>query len=212
MSLPEFEATKDGATITDIAARINGRSIQLLGPAGAERELAQARAFLASQTGLPVLLGVGLGHALKLLLSDYSGAIAVIDKETSLESITGTLAALTPEQRKRVTIISSPDLQTCLRQITEWQNAQGQKPLHPLALAFYQRLDPDYYGELRKALAASERFDFWAKARVPRFASSVPRLLLLASKYFLIGEIEGACKKLGLPYKLVMVGEVISPS
>lgn len=202
-----FEAIKENDTTSDIIAHINGREIKMLGPGGPERELAAARTFLASKTGLPVLLGAGMGHALQLILAEYSGPIAIIDKLTDLEKITHTLSRLLPEQRHRLTIITDEDMASCLRKITAWQDEHGQKPLQPIALPFYQRFDPAWYGNLRKSLAASGQFDFWSKARLPRFASAVPRVLLLASKYFLIGEIEGACKKLGIPHKLIMVGE-----
>lgn len=37
----------------------------------------------------------------------------------------------------------------------------------------------------------------------PRFRSAKPRVLLLTSKYFLMGELEGACRKLGIEHKLI---------
>lgn len=191
----------------DITAELGGRTIAMLGPAGPERELAPARAFLSKADGLPVLLGAGLGHGLKLLLEQYQGPLAIVDKEADLLALTGALAELTPGALERITLINDGDDAAALRKLTLWQEQNGQKPMQPIVNAFYQRLDGAYYGSLRKSIAASGQYDFWSRAKQPRFHGDKPRLLLLASKYFLIGEIAGACEKLGLPYKLIRVGE-----
>lgn len=191
--------------LCDIIAEDGRRSLSMIGNVGKERELTPARDFAARGVGLPVLLGLGLGHALAWLLNHWHGPIAVVDKDKELREITGKVPGLLDP---RVLFLETADSQRVLAELTDWQRANGDKPLHPLGLTFYQRLDPDYYGHLRKSLTASSKYDFWARARMPRFVPETkPRLLLLASKYFLIGEIKGACEKLGLPYRLIMVGE-----
>ena len=205
----------------DIIAHENGRTLTMLGPGGPRRELAALEPFLtrlatrAETAGtvpgagqaLPVLLGAGLGHALRRLLDAWDGPLAVVDKEHDLEALTGTLAALPQAARERVLVVDSPEPAAALAALTRWQLAQGGKPLMPLSLAFYQRLDKDYYGALRDSLSASTRFDFWSRAVRPRFQGARPRVLLLTSKYFLMGEMEGACRKLGLDYQLLAVGD-----
>ena len=91
--------------------------------------------------------------------------------------------------------------------MTHWQNSNDGLPMLPIVLPFYQRLDREYYGALRQNLEASAKFDFWGRARAPRFTTAPPRVLLLTSKYFLMGELERACQKLSLPYNLVIVGD-----
>lgn len=204
-----FTAIRDeNGVLADVTANINGRSIAMLGSGGLGRELALARDFLSHKMDhLPVFLGAGLGHAIKFVLTEYAGPIAIIDKESDLLEITGALSPLSPGERERIELINDADTRCAIGKLTVWQNEHGRKPMHPIAAAFYQRLDHPYYGEIRKSVAASSKYDFWNKASMPRFASSPPRVLLLASKYFLIGEVQSACKKLGIPHKLLMVGE-----
>ncbi len=97
--------------------------------------------------------------------------------------------------------------QKALDILTHWQDAHGNLPLKPIALPFYLRLDSKFYGAVRDSLAASASFDFWGKAVQPRFQDKTPRVLLLTSKYFLMGEVAGACARLGIPHKLVLVGD-----
>ena len=197
----------------DIIAHLHGRDLAMLGPGGSRRELAPVEKFLAehaepaTRNVLPVLLGAGLGHALRLLLDNWKGPVAVVDKEEDIEALTGTLADLPKASRARVLLVDSPDPAAALGELTRWQLAHGGKPLQPLPLTFYQRLDRDYYGSLRESLNASATFDFWRRAVQPRFGGEKPRVLLLTSKYFLMGELEGACRSLGIDYKLVEVGD-----
>lgn len=205
--MSSFEPVYKAGSLVDVKASINNRLVAMLGPAGSERELAAVRDFLAKPEGLPVFLGSGLGYGLKELLAAYDGPIAIIDREEELRQLAGLPGSLPPEDQARIALIGDPDAEAALSRLTRWQEANGQKPMQAIALSFYQRLAPDYYGALRKSIQASSRYDYWSRARLPRFQNSKPRVLLLASKYFLIGEVEGACKKLGIPHKLVMVGE-----
>ncbi|MBR4741580.1 MAG: glycosyltransferase, partial [Desulfovibrio sp.] len=118
-----------------------------------------------------------------------------------LQNLTKTLENL-PKQALVVTKANKEDVLNCL---TLWQNDNSYKRLYPIVLPFYQRLDPDFYGHLRKSITASFQFDFWKRAVHPIFQQATPKVLLLTSKYFLMGEIIGACNKLGLDYKLVTV-------
>lgn len=210
---PRFEALfpkghRKGDPPTDVLAHVAGRSFAMLGPGGPEREKAVIKAIPPEQRkdALPVLLGAGLGHALHLLLEENDGPIAVVEKERALRELTGVVDALPESARRRVLLVDAEDPHAALTELTHWQTRHGGKRLLPLPLPFYLRLDRAYYGELRDKLAASARFDFWSRAVQPRFREAGPRVLLLTSKYFLMGELEGACRKLGLDYKLVTLG------
>lgn len=196
-----------GGVPADVLAHVGGRSFAMLGPGGVEREKSVVRSLSPEQRrdALPVLLGTGLGHALHLLLEEHDGPIAVVEKEKSLQELTGVLAALPENLRQRVLLVNAADPQAALNELTHWQTRHNGRRLLPLALPFYLRLDRAYYGELREKLAASARFDFWSRAVQPRFREAAPRVLLLTSKYFLMGELEGACRKLGLAYKLITI-------
>ncbi|MDE7242326.1 MAG: hypothetical protein K2N62_10730, partial [Desulfovibrio sp.] len=109
----EVVPSQDGAaTPADIIAHENGRSLAMLGPGGARRELTTAEAFLTEHGGrgansgavLPVLLGAGLGHALGRLLEGWEGPLAVVDKEQQLAALSGTLPNLTEPERGRILV------------------------------------------------------------------------------------------------------------
>ncbi|MDR1776780.1 MAG: glycosyltransferase [Desulfovibrio sp.] len=206
MTSPTFTPVYDGARLVDVRVRKDGRSFAMLGDGGPEREEAVIRA-LAPHTlegGLPVLLGAGFGYALRLLLANHDGPVAVADKEAALRDLTGA-PALSEDTRGRVSLIDAPDEESAILALTRWQNDNGGKRLVPLALPFYMRLDRAYYGALRERLAASADFDFWGRAVRPRFTGDKPRVLLLTSKYFLMGELERACRKLELDCRLIII-------
>ncbi len=193
--------------LCDIEVKTNGRSFAMLAPGGPERELAPISALHSDQleSALPVLLGCGMGHALRLLLQRCHGPVAVVEKELEVQKISGVLASLPDEERQRIHLVCAKEMDEALRQLTRWQMRHSGLRLLPVALPFYLRLDRTYYGALQKELTASTRFDFWGRAATPRFTGSQPRVLLLTSKYFLMGELEGACRKLGIEHKLVRI-------
>ena len=210
------EAVRDDGRPVDIRVELAGRSLTMLGPGGPRRELDILRPLFAeagaasdagavSLDGLPVLLGCGMGHALHALLERTVGPVAVVEKEEAIQQASGVLAALAPAQRQRVFVVRSAAAEQALRELSHWQAGQRGLRFLPVALPFYLRLDRAYYGYLREQLSASEHFDFWRRARQPRFRGGTPRVLLLASKYFLIGEVIGACKTLGIEYELLQI-------
>lgn len=204
---PDGENIAPDAAPVDLEAVSSARSFAMLSPGGPERETAVVQALPDEQLrdALPVLLGCGMGHALKLLLERCAGPVAVVEKEVEIQKLSGVIAALPPQDRQRVQLVSASDVDEALRQLTHWQAQHNDMRLLPLTLPFYLRLDRAYYGRLQKELAASAQFDFWNRATGPRFVDALPRVLLLTSKYFLMGEVEGACRRLGLEYKLVHI-------
>lgn len=207
MISPRFEAVSapDGS-LADILAYLNGRTLAMLGPAGPTRELRVIENALQDldTDSLPVLLGAGLGHALHLLLKKYDGPLAVLEKEVDLQELTRVRASLSPQDAQRILWLDSQDVDILLASLTHWQTSHQGKRFLPLTLPFYLRLDRDHYALLREKLEASANFDFWGKAVQPRFCGS-PRVLLLISKYFLMGEVERACKQLQVDYKIVSI-------
>lgn len=194
-----------GRTV-DLELLLAGKAWRLLGRAGAEAEERAAREFLAAPSGLPVLLGAGLGHGLALLLRQWDGPVAVVDKEAAIEAVAKTRARLAPEDAARVLWLDAADPNAVLHALTRWQMEHGGRPFQALPHAVYLRLDRAHYGGLRESLGASRDFDFWARARYPKFRQWPPRMLLVTSKYFLMGEITAACERLGAPFRLLDLG------
>lgn len=221
MSAPQriFEPLLTDGQVTDICLRQQGRSLTMLGAGGAAREWAVVDAFLQSPpSGLPVLLGSGLGHALRRLLQHYAGPLAVVDKEVDLLKITKVRESLSLADQKRVLWVHSSEPEEALRHLTQWQlqhwkkghtfcaQAQSKPPiLYALVHPFYARLHREYYTLLREKLCQSTKVHFWEQAIRPRFSTAQPRLLLITSKYFLMGELVGACDALHVPYKLLTI-------
>lgn len=187
--------------ITDVVAHVGKRTIAMLGPGGPERE--RTAIGKLPDDALPVMLGCGLGHALDMLLKQTQGPVAIVELEKDLQATTLVIQNLSREDRDRLLYVVEPDTQKALNLLTQWQLEHGGKRLHPIVLPFYLRLNTKYYGWLREKLTASANFDFWSRAVQPRFVTSVPRVLLLTSKYFLMGEIVRACDELGIEYKLI---------
>ncbi|MBQ7608469.1 MAG: glycosyltransferase [Desulfovibrionaceae bacterium] len=177
----------------------------MLGRGGRAREEKILETFFAEDDVLPVFLGAGMGYALALLASRYTGPFAVVEKETAIADLTKSLDVLSEEAQKRLLLVRDSDPEAVLKILTRWQGDHQNKKLLPLIHPFYQRIDPAYYSVLRKSLEASFAFDFWGRAKSARFASEKPRVLLLTSRYFLMGEIVRACKKLGVPSELVTI-------
>lgn len=97
---PLFEAVYSDAEgkrpkrLVDVMVSVAGRRFAMLAPGGPEREKALIENIAPEQwrDSLPVLLGAGMGHALHLLLEKSDGPIAVVEKELSLQQVTGVLA------------------------------------------------------------------------------------------------------------------------
>ena len=123
----------------DIEVRLGERIFHMLRPGGAERETAVVTGQMQElqRDCLPVLLGCGLGHALRQVLECLDGPVAVVEKEAGLQAITGVLQSLPPDQRERITLITNPCPQDALTELTHWQMLHSGLRLLPLALPFY---------------------------------------------------------------------------
>ncbi len=208
----------DGALV-DISVQRGTQTLHMLGAGGSERELRMVQNITVGQS-LPVFVGTGLGHALKAFLSQYTGPLAIVDKELDILEITNIKShiehCVSKEQQERILWISpSPQslhnedlnaqLQDVLRKLTLWQKQHASLPFTPIIHPFYQRLHKEWYGSLRQHLEASQKCDFWAKVRKPRFAQEKPKLLLITSKYFLMGELASACQRLNIEHRLLTI-------
>lgn len=194
--MTRINAKYENGICTDIEIkREKGLPVQILGSGGKERELAILPQDFDPKKHLPVFLGHGMGFAVREFAKKYPDTpFALIDKE---QDILNTLNFSCPEN---CFFVCDPNKQHTLSALTKWQGQNQNKPFFPIVHPFYQRLDRDYYGYLREQLTASQKFNFWDKARYAKFQNSETKLILISSKYFLIGEVETACKNLGIQY------------
>ena len=191
------------SSLTDILINKQGREMLMLTPGGPKRELDIAKAYLADykQGHLPVLLGSGLGYALNEILNNTDSDIAVVDKESKILAHT----KLDQQANKRITWINNQTPGHALTQLTKWQKEHGNLTFAPCTLPFYLRLDRDYYATIQKSLEMNQHFNFWQKAQYPKFQKQEPKILLITSKYFLIGEIIDACERMDISYRLLQI-------
>ena len=181
--------------------RENALPFQMLGNGGKNRELAILPNVFDQTKHLAVFLGYGMGIAFAEFRRRYPAApLAIVDKEQDI------LEALNFSCPEDVLLISEHDKKEAITKLTKWQEKNQKKALYPVINPFYQRLDREYYGFLREHAAASQKFNFWDKAKYAKFQSSSPKLLLISSKYFLMGEVETACKNLKLEYRHIQLG------
>jgi spore maturation protein CgeB len=183
---------RDGCLI-DVRILREGRVQHLGGPRGPENEARRAAGI--PDSSLPVLIGSGLGVGLENVLAASSGPVAVVDREADILAATGVRARWAEDPR--VFWVDADDVETALIQLTRWQLRHDGCPFAPILDPFHARLDPEFYRVLADRLAASQKVDFWATARYPKFVHAAPRILLVTSAYFLMGEIEAACTRLG---------------
>jgi spore maturation protein CgeB len=186
----------------DVRILRDGRVQHLGGRRGAENELRRVAQIPAGGV-LPVFLGAGLGVGLDDVLAKVAGPVAVVDAETPIGELTGV-----PEKWRdepRVFWVTEEDPEAALTQLTRWQLRHGGLPFAPLRDPFYARLRPELYRVLADRLEISLKVDFWSRARYPKFRSHIPRVLLLTSSYFLMGELEAAFARLGYETSLVQL-------
>lgn len=199
---PRIIPILENGRVVDIEARRDAHALRMLGAGDHAREERMLHGVECAGR-LPVLLGAGFGHALARLLATHEGPVAVVDKEKNILSLTRTREALEPALTERVHWVCDDFSEAALQNLARWQSAHGGLPMLPLTHPFYLRLDRAYYAAVREGLLAGARFDFWSRARQPRFTRDSPRLLLITSRYFLMGEMVGACRRLNIPHFLL---------
>ena len=188
------EAIFSDAQLVDVRVIENGRTRHLGGKKGPVHELARV-ADLPVTGVLPVFLGSGLGLGIKEYLSQSIGPVAIVDREERILELTGLQDELAADPR--IFWVQATDTNQILNVLTQWQMTHDGLPFRPVLDPFYARLRPELYRTLNERLVASQEFDFWAQAKYPKFQETSPRILLLTSTYFLMGEIQAACDRLG---------------
>jgi spore maturation protein CgeB len=194
-------------TLCDIEISVGTRRWKMLGAAGAPRELS---ILVSSPTRdgaalLPVFIGSGTGIAIRKFMESYDGPLAVVDKEPDIADHTGIRQHVLA--RAGSVWIDSDSADDALRRLTLWQTANGAAPLRAMLNPAWLRLDRSYYAAVHEAVTASEKADFWGKVAYPRFQSTTPRILLITSQYFLMGEVVAALNRMQVPYELLALDD-----
>lgn len=209
----ESQEATGNASIQDIIVQINSQEKRLLGSGGSQRELSFIERALGSmpKKSLPVLIGSGAGFALEHLLHSLektkgkNSPLLIVDKEEDI--IESAKLKERFSEFPSLHWVAEKNAHQALQEITRWQNTHGNLPLYPFTNPFYLRLDKEYYTAIRASCEASAKVNIWDKINYPRFSKEKPKILLLMSKYFLIGEFEAALKRMDVPYVLLRLPE-----
>lgn len=197
------EAVLENGQMADINLVWPGRSWRLLGRGGPDRE---RKLFAGQDQGsLTVVLGSGLGYGLEALLAGRTAdqPVAVIDREGGILALTGLRERY--QDDARLLWLDAEDPDQIMASLTDWQNAHHGRPFRVVANPVYLRINPDYYAALQARLEVSRQVNFWEQARYKKFASWPPRILLITSSYFLMGEMIAACQRLSVPHRFLRV-------
>ncbi len=195
--------------LEDLEVQLQDKKLLLLGNNGKNREINLINIYNSREKEkvLPVFLGLGFGHAVEKLLAetDESLPVCIVDKENFMQLAEYKEKFSYLLENPRVTFINEISTTRCLSALTQWQKEHADLPLFPLVNSQYLRIDSAYYKDIKEKLEASLKFDFWAKVRKKRFQNEIPRLLLITSKYFLMGEVVTACERLNYEHKLLIL-------
>jgi spore maturation protein CgeB len=186
---------RDGSTLSDIVAVVDGKKRHVWGRKGPEREAALLDEL--EDGDLPVLLGAGLGLNLNTLLSQ-NRPVALVDMEAPLLEAAG----VHPSQDSPLFIPEGNTAAEIIAALRNWAGEHGGS-LKPVILPFHKRLRGGFYTALGAELDQSPPADFWEAVRYPKFQNEKPRILFFETDYFLNREIIRTLDRLEIPSRTV---------
>ncbi len=200
---------KADESLQDIEIILENKKFLLLGNNGEKRELQLYEQYINrdKKEVLPVFLGLGFCHAIEKFLDNTENSLplCIIDKEDFIDIPEYNDLVKKIISNPRVFFIQEKDNNKALAALTAWQSKHKNLPLFPLVNTQYLRIDSGYYKDIQEKLHASFKFDFWSKVRKKRFTAENPKILLITSKYFLMGELVRACEISNIEHKLLIL-------
>ncbi|MFN2343086.1 MAG: glycosyltransferase [Desulfonatronovibrio sp.] len=188
----------NGRTV-DFEIVLPERKFRLMGRF-AEKLMDGANSALSQNTqSLPVLIGSGSKEYLEFILSVHKGPLAIVDREDSIMDAVE-IHEVIESEKNRILLIKSGSVEKVLSELTEWQTDNRGKSFLPIVIPAYLRIDQDFYKPVVSSLKVSHKYNFWDKARYSRFQGDKPRILLITTNYFLMGEIIAACDRQDIPH------------
>ncbi|WP_027720245.1 CgeB family protein [Maridesulfovibrio zosterae] len=187
---------KNDSDPVDICIEQDGKKKHMWGKFGPRKETDLSESI--NQDTIPLLIGSGLGIAAEILAQKKDRPILILDCETPIIKETGLKEKFKSYQNIIWITTSSP--LSAARHINDLEN-NFKKKIQLLKIPFYQRLS-SFYTNVEKLLLEQSRqkaeFDCW-----PKFQNEFPRILLLTSQYFLMGEIVSACQRQSIPHMFI---------
>jgi spore maturation protein CgeB len=180
--------------IQDLRVTVDAKTKHLWGRFGKNKELELAAGY--KEQHITVLLGSGLGFAVEELIKKSGSALIIIDREKHI--LAATEIKKKYHDRENLYWIDDDAPKEAAAKISDIAEKYGQ-PLNFLKIPFYLRLNPQYYCGIEKYFSTAAQGGNSGAG----FKSTQPRILLLTSQYFLMGEIEAACTRLEIPFQMI---------
>ncbi len=186
---------EDESGLKDVCVSYDDKIKHMWGKYGARNE--EIIAAKADPQKLQLLIGSGIGVAAESILQT-GNPLLILDCEEPILTATDLKNKFKTHQNLHWIDTSSPE--KAVRHIWELKK-QFQLEIDILTIPFYLRLSPFYAETIRKISSSSEQkqqIQTW-----PKFQSVKPRILLLTSQYFLMGEIVSACERQSIPHMFI---------
>ncbi|WP_432734769.1 CgeB family protein [Maridesulfovibrio sp. FT414] len=190
------ELLSDESGLCDIRITQDGKKKHMWGRSGRDRESALAKTLEAGR--IPLLLGSGIGIAADLLAEQKDRPLLILDCEADI--LARTMLREKYRDDPNVIWITTSSAEEAAGQINELSDSFDMA-IQPLRIPFYLRISPFYTQTetlLIRETGRKAEFPVW-----PKFQNSKPRILLLTSQYFLMGEIVSACERQSIAHMLI---------
>lgn len=186
---------KDSA-LQDICISTENKSKHMWGKFGPQNE-----AKLASEMEpdkMPLLIGSGIGIAVEILMEQKNRPLLILDCEELILAVTDLKRKY--QNHQNICWINTSSPLNAARHILELRR-RYKLDVQLSTIPFYLRLSP-FYAEVTR-LIKSEAITETQENSWPKFQSENPRILLLTSQYFLMGEIVAACERQSIPHMFI---------
>ncbi|WP_320172025.1 glycosyltransferase [Maridesulfovibrio sp.] len=180
----------------DVRIIRDGKTQHMWGKFGRRKETELAETVAEDE--VPLLAGSGIGIAAELLAARRDRPLLILETEKEILEATGLRGRL-PDSPNVVWITDSSPVDAA-RQIKKFSTSVD-RGVRFLKIPFYLRLSP-FYLQVEKLLQDNGNEESAPLPR-PKFQGSAPRILLLTSQYFLMGEIVAACQRRDIPHMLI---------
>ncbi|MBI9111695.1 glycosyltransferase [Maridesulfovibrio ferrireducens] len=190
------QVIKKDSRLQDICISSDNKTKHMWGKYGPRNETKLSSE--ADPQKMILLIGSGIGVTAEILLEQTNRPLLILDCEEPILAVTDLKRKF--QNHQNVCWINTSSPTTAVRHILELKR-QYKLDIQLLTIPFYLRLSP-FYTEVTQLLlneaTTKPQHPSW-----PKFQSENPRILLLTSQYFLMGEIVAACERQSIPHMFI---------
>jgi len=155
-----------------------------------------------------VILGLGLGyHVEQLLLQSplHNTTVVIVEKEPLLIKILLHVSQSRWWDRDDIVLLTAEHHEQVITELSDVQLKNGFKPFVVVEHKPSVQLCPGFYHCIKNRLTAITRADCGGRLRYRKFTGRKHNILILHSKYYLLGEIVRSLKSMHHTVKVIMV-------